>query len=67
MAAFAGKAFDHDGVWALGDFDAVALWLAPGAGVDETAIADVLTNAVASQQHEDMFSARADGSSSPDL
>lgn len=56
VAAFAGRAFDHDGVWALGDFDAVALWLAPGAGVDETAIADVLTNAVASEQHEDMFS-----------
>lgn len=56
VAAFAGEAFDQQSVWTLGDFDAVALWLAPGAGVDEAAIADVLTDAVAAEQHEDMFS-----------
>jgi GNAT superfamily N-acetyltransferase len=56
VAAFAGEAFDRDSVWTLGDFDAVAVWLAPGARVDETAIAETLTNAVASEQHEDMFS-----------
>ena len=56
VAAFAGEAFDQQSVWTLGDFDAVALWLAPGAGVDEAAIAEVLTDAVAAEQHEDMFS-----------
>ena len=56
VAAFAGEAFERDGVWRLGDFDAVALWLAPGARVDETAITEVLTDAVASEQHQHMFS-----------
>jgi GNAT superfamily N-acetyltransferase len=56
VAAFAGEAFDQLTVWALGDFRAVAMWLAPGAAVDETTIAAVLTNAVADEQHEDMFS-----------
>ena len=56
VAAFAGEAFDQQSVWTLLDFDAVALWLAPGAGVDEAAIADVLAEAVAAEQHEDLFS-----------
>jgi GNAT superfamily N-acetyltransferase len=56
VAAFAGDAFDQSSVWTLGDFRAVALWLAPGARVDETAIAAVLTDAVDPEQHEDMFS-----------
>jgi GNAT superfamily N-acetyltransferase len=56
VAAFAGEAFDQRSVWTLGDFHAVALWLAPGAGVDEAAIADVLTDAVAAERHEDLFS-----------
>lgn len=56
VAAFAGDAFDQSTVWALGDLRAVALWLAPGGGVDETAIAAVLTDAVDPGQHEDMFS-----------
>ena len=56
VAAFAGEALDQQSVWTLGDFDAVALWLAPGAGVDEAAIADVLTDAVAAERHEDMYS-----------
>ena len=56
VTAFAGEAFDQLTVWALGDFRAVALWLAPGAAVDETTIAAVLTDAVADGQHEDMFS-----------
>jgi GNAT superfamily N-acetyltransferase len=57
VAAFAGEAFDQQSVWTLNDFDAVGL--APGACVDETAIADVLTDAVAAEQHEDMFSVLA--------
>jgi ribosomal protein S18 acetylase RimI-like enzyme len=56
VAAFAGEAFDQLTVWTLGDFHAVAVWLAPGAAVDETTIAAVLTDAVADEQHEDMFS-----------
>jgi ribosomal protein S18 acetylase RimI-like enzyme len=56
VAAFAGEAFDQLTVWTLGDFRAAALWLAPGAAVDETTIAAVLTDAVADGQHEDMFS-----------
>ena len=56
VAAFAGEAFDRLTVWTLGDFRAVAVWLAPGAAVDETTIAAVLTDAVADEQHEDMFS-----------
>lgn len=30
LSAFGGVAFGHDGVWQLGDFAAVALWLPPG-------------------------------------
>jgi ribosomal protein S18 acetylase RimI-like enzyme len=56
VAAFAGEAFDQLTVWTLGDFHAAAVWLAPGAAVDETTIAAVLTDAVADEQHEDMFS-----------
>jgi GNAT superfamily N-acetyltransferase len=57
VAAFAGEAFDRETVWTLGDhFHAVALWLAPGATVDEATIAAVLTDAVADERHEDLFS-----------
>ena len=44
VAAFAGGAFDQLTRWSLGDFRAVAMWLAPGAAVDETTIAAVLTD-----------------------
>ena len=30
LQAFGGAAFSHGGVWRLGDFAAVALWLPPG-------------------------------------
>jgi ribosomal protein S18 acetylase RimI-like enzyme len=30
LQAFGGNAFEQDGVWRLGDFSAVALWLPPG-------------------------------------
>jgi hypothetical protein len=56
VAAFAGDAFDQSTVWTLGDLRAVALWLAPEGGVDEAAIAAVLTDAVDPERHEDMFS-----------
>jgi GNAT superfamily N-acetyltransferase len=56
VAAFAGEAFDQQTVWTLGDFQAVALWLAPGAGVDGTALVTVLAETVAPEQHQDTFS-----------
>lgn len=56
VAAFAGEAFDQQSVWTLAEFHAVALWLAPGAGVNEAAIAEVLKGAVAEEKHEDLFS-----------
>jgi len=56
VAAFAGDPVDKQTIWALGDFHATAIWLAPGARVDEAAIAAVLTDGVAPEQHADMFS-----------
>jgi GNAT superfamily N-acetyltransferase len=55
LAAFGGKAFDEHTVWRLGEFDAVALWLPPGAEPDGEAITTVLTETVAPSQHGDLF------------
>jgi hypothetical protein len=38
IAAFGGDAFHDHTVWRLGDFDAVALWFAPGREPDGTAV-----------------------------
>jgi GNAT superfamily N-acetyltransferase len=55
LAALGGKAFDEQTGWALGDCDAVALWLGPGTEPDGEAIISVLTESVAPLQHDDMF------------
>lgn len=55
VAAFAGDAFEQGTVWRLGDFHAVAIWLAPDAQPDEERIVSVLGDAVAPELHEDMF------------
>ena len=56
VGAFAGEAFERQTVWVLGGFRAVALWLGPGVTADEAAIVAVLTEAVAPEKHDDMFS-----------
>lgn len=56
LAAFGGKAFAEKTVWRLGAFSAVGLWLPPRVDLDGDAIVAVLTETVASEQHEDAFS-----------
>ena len=55
LAAFGGRAFDAQSVYRLGEYSAVALWLAPGAEPDGDAIAAVLADTVSPGQHDDMF------------
>jgi GNAT superfamily N-acetyltransferase len=55
LAAFGGRAFQTETVWRLGDFAAVALWLPPGAEPDGERIVSVLTDSVATSQHDDLF------------
>jgi ribosomal protein S18 acetylase RimI-like enzyme len=55
VAAFAGDAFDQETVWRLGDFHAVAMWLAPNIEPNEARIVSVLSEAVAPQRQEDLF------------
>ena len=52
VAAFAGDAFDQGTVWRLGDFQAVAMWLAPNIQPNEDQIVSVLTEAVAPERQE---------------
>jgi ribosomal protein S18 acetylase RimI-like enzyme len=56
LAAFGGRAFDEKTAWQLRDFSAVALWLPPGIEPDGDAIVAVLTESVATEKHEDLFS-----------
>lgn len=56
VAAFAGDAIHQQTAWTVGDFNAAALWLAPGAAVDEQAIVAALADGVAPEQHEETFS-----------
>ncbi len=56
LAAFGGRAFDEKTAWRFRDFSSVALWLPPGAEPDGDAIVAVLTDSVASDKHEDLFS-----------
>jgi len=56
VAAFGGTTFEQQTAWALGDFDAVALWLRPGSQPDADAIVEVLSRTVAADRHDDMFS-----------
>jgi GNAT superfamily N-acetyltransferase len=55
VEAFAGRAFEHATVWALGEFSAVALWLAPGSEPDGDAIIRVLSETVSADKHADTF------------
>jgi ribosomal protein S18 acetylase RimI-like enzyme len=55
LAAFGGRAFQAETVWRLGDFAAVALWLPPGTEPDGERIVSVLTDSVATSQHNDLF------------
>jgi len=56
LAAFGGRAFAEKTVWRLGAFSAVGLWFPPRVDLDGDAIVAVLTETVASEQHEDAFS-----------
>jgi GNAT superfamily N-acetyltransferase len=55
LAAFGGRAFANKTVWSLGEFSAVALWLPPGNEPDGEAIIATVTNSVAPDRHEDLF------------
>jgi GNAT superfamily N-acetyltransferase len=55
VAAFGGQAFRDETVWTLGEFSAVALWLAPGSEPDGEAIFDALSEGVAPEKHQDSF------------
>jgi GNAT superfamily N-acetyltransferase len=55
LAAFGGRAFAENTVWGLGDYAAVALWLPPGAEPDGDAIVAVLSETVAPELHDDVF------------
>jgi GNAT superfamily N-acetyltransferase len=56
LAAFGGRAFDEKTAWRFRDFSSVALWLPPRAEPDGDAIVAVLTESVAIDKHEDLFS-----------
>jgi GNAT superfamily N-acetyltransferase len=55
VAAFGGPAFRDETAWMLGEFSAVALWLAPGSEPDGEAIVDVLSESVSPEKHADSF------------
>jgi GNAT superfamily N-acetyltransferase len=55
VAAFGGQAFQDESVWMLGEFSAVALWLAPGSEPDGEAIIDSLSEGVSPEKHQDSF------------
>jgi ribosomal protein S18 acetylase RimI-like enzyme len=56
VEAFGGRAFAHGTAWGLGEFSAVALWLAPDVESDEEAVVGVLGETVAREKHDDLFS-----------
>jgi ribosomal protein S18 acetylase RimI-like enzyme len=56
LATFGGRAFDEKTAWQHPDSVAVALWLPPGVAPDGDAIVTVLTESVAIDKHEDLFS-----------
>jgi GNAT superfamily N-acetyltransferase len=56
LSAFGGKAFQHETVWTLGEFSAVALWLPSGIEPDGDLITAVLTETVDPSKHDDLFS-----------
>ena len=54
-AAFGGRAFEAGTAWALDDRSAVALWLGPGVGPDEEAVAGALVATVDEAKHAELF------------
>src|SRR6478609_5651516 len=56
VAAFGGQAFEHESAWGLTDARAVALWLAPGVESEEEKVVGILTETVAQEKHDDLFS-----------
>jgi len=56
VAAFGGQAFRDETVWMLGEFSAVALWLAPGSEPDGEAIVNALSEGVSPEKHQDSLS-----------
>jgi len=59
LEAFGGQAVEDGTARRLGDFDAVALWIAPGAEPDGEAIAAVLRATVPGEMHADVFATLA--------
>jgi len=55
VAAFGGQAFRDETVWMLGEFSAVALWLAPGSEPDGEAIVNALSESVSPEKRQDSF------------
>jgi GNAT superfamily N-acetyltransferase len=55
VEAFGGQAFRDETVWMLGEFSAVALWLAPGSKPDGDAIVNALSSSVSPEKHQDSF------------
>jgi GNAT superfamily N-acetyltransferase len=60
IEALGGRAIDGGTAWRLGDFDAIALWMAPGAEPDGSAIESVLRATVPSALHLDVFATLAE-------
>jgi GNAT superfamily N-acetyltransferase len=57
VQAFGGQAIDAGSAWSIGDFVAVALWLAPGMMPDADSIVAELSAHVPTDRHRDMFAA----------
>ena len=55
LQAFGGVAFSHGGVWRLGDFAAVALWLPPGIEPGGDATVALFQATVDSQKFNDLL------------
>ena len=55
VAAFAGNAFAADTADSIGDCGGVALWLPPGVGPDDEAMAAIAAEAVTESNREEVF------------
>ena len=55
VAAFGGAAFEQETVWSLGGLTAVAMWLPPGAAVNDDAIVAALSESVPADRHPATF------------
>ena len=56
VGAFAGKAYDHESAYVIGDFSGAALWLPPGVRPDDEAMARIFQEKVAEPQLGGLFS-----------